>query len=844
MTLNSKVELASQWQLSLSPRPDAWEIEPVQDGHNAWRNDSTKFTKKPLPASFPATVPGCVHTDLTSAGFIDDISINGKEQDQFWLWKTDSKYVTTIPQDTSAGNKHLIFNGLDTVATVTINGAVRLTTKNMHRSYRLDISHEIKAGDVLLEVSFKAPLTDAEEHVAALGLYPRPYDMPYNYQRKMACSYGWDWGPITITSGIWKKIEIHSWHTAYCDNVAITPTVEGGTPQFSIDIPLCGDTEQLTARYSVKPTAGGAAIQSGELVIAGSQINALISVPNAEIWHPRGRGSQPLYNVDIELISASGEVLESHTKRIGFRKVELDSSAINGEKNLFAIKVNGERLWIRGANWIPDDPFPTRVTRERYQQRIRDMLEVNINGIRVWGGGIYESEDFYNFCDEEGIVVWQDFLFACAAYPETPEMFEEVAAEVDENVRRLSAHPSLVIWCGGNECIEGFQYWGWQPDLAGRPWGDTFYRQTIPQALRAIDTSRPYIPGSPFSTASDDVRSFNSGTNHIWDVWNETGYERYEQYQPAFAAEFGFNGPGSWLMLTRAIGKDDLDSTTPEVAYYQRAFDGMTKIAAGLSREFAVPPTSGHAWYFAAALDQARAVEIGLKHFRSLYETCSGSILWQFNDMWPAISWAVLDHTGFRKLAWHAMKAAYRPRTLIVGRVDQGAQITLLNDHPEKWSPRVELFLINKTGLVVSKHLLEVELDSYSVYRTPGVEIFPEIADGNFEGFILATTPEVRVSRRTTLNPAVAAPRHEVKHFTEIKGGKLHVYVTASTYIHELSILPEIIALGTQVESQNVSLLPGEEHIFVISGKESDLNEISKNIDQILWSHNRIVNQA
>jgi hypothetical protein len=190
------------------------------------------------------------------------------------------------------------------------------------------------------------------------------------------------------------------------------------------------------------------------------------------------------------------------------------------------------------------------------------------------------------------------------------------------------------------------------------------------------------------------------------------------------------------------------------------------------------------------------------------------------------------------------MKAAYRPRTLIVGRVDQGAQITLLNDHPEKWSPRVELFLINKTGLVISKHLLEVELDSYSVYRAPGVEIFPEIADGNFEGFILATTPEVRVSRRTTLNPAVAAPRHEVKHFAEIKGGKLHVYVTASTYIHELSILPEIIALGTQVESQNVSLLPGEEHIFVISGKESDLNEISKNIDHILWSHNRIVNQA
>jgi|UniRef100_UPI00404AA72C beta-mannosidase len=844
MTINTFKELKSSWSLKLSPRPDAWDIEPVTDGHNAWRNDPTKIIRKDIPGSFPATVPGCIHTDLISAGFIDDISINGKEQDQFWIWKTDSTYSTLIPRDSSDGHKELIFNGLDTIATIRINGEVRLTTKNMHRSYRLDISNEISAGDVQLEVSFKAPLTDAEEHVEELGLYPRPYDMPYNYQRKMACSYGWDWGPITVSSGIWKKVEIHNWSVAYCGHVAVVPTVENSIPQFSLDVPVKGEVRELSARVRVISVEGRNTLIDTLVSIQGSQFVEHIQVPDAQVWHPRGRGAQHLYNIVFDLLDTNDQVLESHTKRVGFRKVELDSSPSVDGKNMFAIKVNGERLWIRGANWIPDDPFPTRVTKERYQQRIKDMLEVNINGIRVWGGGIYESEDFYNFCDEEGIVVWQDFLFACAAYPETPEMFEEVALEVDENVRRLSSHPSLVIWCGGNECLEGFQYWGWQPDLAGRPWGETFYRQTIPNTLKSIDTSRPYIPGSPFSTHSDDVRSFDSGTNHIWDVWNETGYERYEQYQPAFAAEFGFNGPGSWSMLTRAIGSDTLDSTTPEVAYYQRAFDGMTKIAAGLSREFANPPTQGHAWYFAAALDQARAVEIGLKHFRSLYETCSGSILWQFNDMWPAISWAVLDHTGFRKLAWHAMKAAYRPRTLIVGRVDQGAQITLLNDHPEAWKPRVELFLINQVGVVINKHLLEVQLDRYSVFRTPATEIFPEIANGQFEGFILATHPEVRVSRRTTLNPAAAAPAHDLEHFTEIVDGKLRVDVTAKTYIHELSILPEILHLGTQIDSQNVSLLPGENHIFTVTGPTDALLDIAKNVDTVLWSHNRIVNQS
>ena len=844
MSKNIKKDLQGSWTLKLSPRPDAWDIAPVEDGHNAWRNDPTKIIRREIPQSFPATVPGCIHTDLIAAGFIDDISINGKEQDQFWIWKSDSKYTTTIPQDSTPGDKHLIFNGLDTVATISINGAVRMQTKNMHRSYRLDITQDIKAGDIALEVAFKAPLTDAEDHVRELGLYPRPYDMPYNYQRKMACSYGWDWGPITISSGIWKKIEIHTFFGAYCDNVGITPTVENGKPTFSLDIPILGETSKLSGAIRVLDASNGTLIHQSTIAIKGSSFNEHIELPEAEIWHPRGRGTQPLYFIEFDLIDGDDAVLETHRRRVGFRKVELDTSAIDGDRNLFAIKVNGERLWIRGANWIPDDPFPTRVSKERYQQRIRDMLEVNINGIRVWGGGIYESEYFYDFCDEEGIVVWQDFLFACAAYPETPEMFEEVEAEVKENVRRLSSHPSLVMWCGGNECIEGFQYWGWQPDLAGRPWGDTFYRITIPDALRTIDTTRPFIPGSPISTHSDDVRSFVSGTNHIWDVWNELGYERYEQYQPAFAAEFGFNGPGSWAMLTRAIGKDDLDSTTPEVAYYQRAFDGMTKIAAGLSREFANPPTSGHAWYFAAALDQARAVEIGLKHFRSLYETCSGSILWQFNDMWPAISWAVLDHTGFRKLAWHAMKAAYRPRTLIIGRVDQGANITLLNDHHEPWSPQVEVFLISKSGLVLQKHLLEVTINRYGVYRTPAVELFPEIADGQFEGFILATSPEVRVSRRTTLNPAAAAPAHELKHFARIEGGKLLVDVTARTYIHELSILPELMFLGTQVDTQSVSLLPGESHTFTVTGNEKDLMEISTHIEQILWSHNRVVNPS
>lgn len=848
MSINSTEEIRTHWKARLSLRPDAWKVAPVKDGHNAWRNDPKAIEPFEPPSEIDAVVPGSIHLDLIRAGVIKDISVDGKEQEQFWLWKTDTEYLTYLPRDSRPGNKTLIFHGLDTIATIYVNGKVKLKTKNMHRSYRLDLTDELSAGDTEIKVAFKAPLSDAEDEIAKVGdFYARPYEMPYNYQRKMACSYGWDWGPITISSGIWKKVELQRWDDSYIKDISITTDVQDAVASVSYQVRIGGAFTGKEIRVAITDLSGKVVFDERHQLL-DNHLRVVRDVKGVSLWQPRGRGEQTLYKVRFELFDQEGTLVEEKERRIGFRSVELDTSLVDPSvagkdgKHMFAIKVNGERLWIRGANWIPDDPFPTRVTRDRYQQRIRDMLEVNINGIRVWGGGLYESDDFYDLCDEEGIVVWQDFLFACAAYPETEEMFEEVEAEVDENVRRLSSHPSLVIWCGGNECIEGYQYWGWKDQLQGTPWGETFYRRTIPGVLSDIDSSRPYIPGSPFATHSEDVKSFDSGTNHIWDVWNELGYERYEQYSPSFAAEFGFNGPGSWAMLTRAIGSKSLDSRTPEVAYHQRAFDGMTKVANGLKREFANPPVEGPAWYFAAALDQARAVEIGLKHFRSLYETCSGSILWQFNDMWPAISWAVLDYTGFRKLAWHAMKSAYRPRTICVGRVDQGAQLTILNDVATPWECDVEVRLISSAGEIVGSHDVRVKIPAYGVSRTPLIEVFPQIKSGDFEGFIVATSDECRAGRRSTLKPAAAAPRQECDVKTRFEGDRLLVTVVARTYLHELSLLSELVGIGTQVDSQLVYLFPGESHTFTVSGEREVLGAVAERASDLLWSHNRVVN--
>lgn len=834
-------EINQNWTFSLSPRADAFTSIGTTDKYNTWRNHTVVLNTLDLPESILASVPGCIHTDLITAGIIADISVDGRESDQMWIWKSDSIYRTHINQNSASNRASLKFHGLDTLASIFINGRLVLSTKNMHRSYEIEITDYLSVGDIDLEIHFKAPLTDAEEQLEKLGLYPRPLDMPYNYQRKMACSYGWDWGPVTISSGIWKKVELIKWDTAYLSSVSILPSVEEQVPTLTVRPKIVGIREGHKVQIQVL---------DGENLIAQEIISAEVdfytfAVPTAQLWQPRGRGDQKLYSVEVQLFH-DGKVLQKEVKRVGFRTVELDTSAINSPdlpgKHMFAIKVNGLRLWIKGVNWIPDDPFPARVTGERYEVRIKDMLDANINAIRVWGGGIYESEDFYNLCDQEGIVVWQDFLFACAAYPETPEMFEEVELEAAEAIRRLENHPSLVMWCGGNECLEGFQYWGWKETLAGKPWGETFYLETLDKVVKELDGTRPYIPGSPFSTHSDDVNSFNSGTNHIWDVWNELGYERYEQYTPSFAAEFGFNGPGSWSMLTRSIGKESLDSNDEDVETHLKALNGISKIASSLAREFATPPTQGVPWYFSSALVQARAVEVGLKHFRSQNKTCSGTFLWQLNDMWPAISWSVVDYTGFRKLAWHAMKSSYQPRTIAIGRVDQGAQLTMINETSTEWISTVQISLLDASGDVVSQSNLEFTVDAFDAKGFKLVDVFPQISGLEFEGFLLVKTDGFMAARRSTLSPAKLAPQQKLTYKTKIESGSLYVEVVAVNYIHELCLLSEVIDTGTQVDSQLISLLPGDSHTFAVTGSLDTLTRIEAEIESLLWSHNRLVN--
>ncbi len=458
------------------------------------------------------------------------------------------------------------------------------------------------------------------------------------------------------------------------------PTATGG-PHVSVAADVDGSAASVAVEVS---TRAGTVLASTDAPIVHGTGGCEVDVPGAELWWPLGEGEQPLYDVTVTLRDADGAALDSQSRRVGFRTVEVVQTPDDIGRS-FEVHVNGRRLWVRGVNWIPDDIFPERVTAQRYRTRLGQAADAGVNLVRVWGGGRYEADAFYDACDELGLLVMQDFLFACAAYPEDDTTVAEVTAEATEAILRLRHRASLAIWCGCNENLWGYVDWHWQEVLADRPWGARYYYELLPALVRELD-GRAYIPGSPFSPDGEHPNDPNTGTMHIWDVWNQLDYAHYEQRAPRFAAEFGYQGPATWPTLVRAIGATTLDPGDPALVEHQKAAGGQQKLQRGLDLHFPVPPRSGVAWYAATSLVQARAVSTGISHFRSLGDHCSGAIYWQLNDCWPAISWSVVDVAGRRKLAWYALRSAFRPRMTTVTMAADGPRLVAVNDTDDAWA--------------------------------------------------------------------------------------------------------------------------------------------------------------
>jgi beta-mannosidase len=799
---------------------DSWTLEPVRLAEGA-----------PEIGVVAATVPGCVHTDLLAARAIPDPYLDENESLVQWVAESDWRYrtaVTADPSVTEHDRAELCFDGLDTLATIAIDGDIVASTANMHRAYRLDVTDALAPGDHELTVTFRSATRRSRALQAAEGDWPSSaFGRPFNYLRKMACSWGWDWGPWLTTAGLWRPVALHAWSTARFDS--IRPEVYlGGDGTGRVTLRVCVEragppaTGAELAIEAELRDASGDRVASVRSAVTGDHNTVEIDAGPVTPWWPHSLGDPTLYELELRLVTgdagtgeSTGE-LDRWQRRIGFRTIELDTT---GDElgTRFTFIVNGVPIFVRGANWIPDDVFPSRLSPLRYRHRLAQAIEANIDLLRVWGGGIYEDGSFYDSCDELGLLVWQDFAFACAAYPEHL-LAGEVEAEARDNIIRLCPHPSLALWNGNNENIWGYFDWGWQERLDGRSWGAGFYLDLLPRLVEQLDPTRPYWPGSPYSGSMAVAPNADGhGCSHIWDVWNQLDFERYRDHIPRFVAELGWQAPPAWPTLSRAV--NDLRVNSPAMRAHQKATDGEAKLARGLAAHVGVPDDFD-TWWYATQLLQARAVRTAIEHFRSLRGHCMGTIWWQLNDCWPVTSWAVIDGDGHPKPAWYALRNAYRSQLLTIQPRGSGLAMVAVNDGADPWPLAATARRLAMDGTA----LATTEIDGLVVPpRDKRMMLLPsrlsEPDDPGSEVLVIDDAAHSAWwwfgSDRESLRPH---PRLTVESSTD--DGLVRLDVTSDVVVRDLVIYADRLHPAASINRQVVSLIPGRAESFHIRGIE------------------------
>ncbi|GAA2710849.1 glycoside hydrolase family 2 protein [Actinoplanes palleronii] len=785
------------------------------DLHAGW---TVRAAGGPVPEDIaaelvPATVPGTVHTDLLDAELIPDPYLGENEAALVWFHRAAWLYQTAVTAEPAAADERvdLVFDGLDTVATVTLGGEELGRTANMHRGYRFDVRERLTGAAIPLSVRFDSALEYAEELQKVIGERPRPYPHPFNAVRKMACSFGWDWGPDLQTAGIWKPVRLERWRVARLAAVRPLATLDAD-----------GRTGRLIVHVDVERSGLGSAGElSVEVVVAGRTAHltiatgdtsgtAEISVPEAPVWWPIGYGEQPLADVSVVLLD-DGVELDAYTARVGFRTITLDETP-DEIGSAFTLIVNGQPIFVRGLNWIPEDHLLTRLDRDAYAASIERATDANTNLLRIWGGGIYESDDFYDVCDERGVLVWQDFPLACAAYSEEEPIRSEILAEARENVTRLTPHPSLALWNGGNENIWGHEDWDWKPALNGASWGAKYYYEDFPALLAELDPTRPYHPGSPSSPGHDpEVVHPNDdryGTRHEWEAWNREDYTYHANFLPRFCSEFGWQAPPTWSTLRESIAQEDFDQESPAFLLHQKAAGGNDKLNVGVARHLPVP-VDFEDWHWATQLNQARATAYAIGHLRGHAPRTMGSILWQLNDCWPVTSWAVVDGAGRRKPAWYALRRSYAPRLLSF----RDGALVAVNDTSSPWRGTARVRRVGFDGLLLDSDVVAVEVPAYSVGVIALTDHLVTAGDPARE-VLVADIDGLRATHLFAEDFDLAYDPGAVSASIEPAEGGYSITVTATSFARDVTLLTDKVDPDSLVDDMLVDLLAGESHTF------------------------------
>lgn len=686
-------------------------------------NSGWKFREINKTQWLPATVPGCVHTDLLANKQIEDPFYRDNEKRLQWIGKTDWEYQMTFnvsAETLGRQNIEIVFQGLDTYANVFLNDKLILDADNMFRTWRADVRNTIKQGHNILRIKFRSPINEILPRMAKLD-----YELPAvndqgektsPYTRKAPYQYGWDWGPRFVTSGVWRPVNLVAWDSARIEDLQIKQNKLTRANADLTDVVEVVASNAIDATIQVENT-NDKKIVATKQVRLNEGINKValdFAIANPKLWYPIGLGEQTLYTFKAKL-TIDKKVVDEQSKRTGLRTLELRQRPDEYGKS-FEFIVNGIPVFGRGANWIPADIFPTRVTKEKYKTLLASLKDANMNMLRVWGGGIYEDNYYYDLADEMGILVWQDFMFACSMYPGDAAFLDNVRHEAIDNVKRLRNHPSIVIWVGNNEIETAWQHWGgWKdknPDFVWEDYKKIFLR-LLPGVLDEYDQSRPYWQSSPSSNFQADSEFQGIGDTHYWQVWHaEKPYKEYEKQFPRFMSEFGFQSfPEYETVKTYTTKEDRASIETPIMLAHQRHPRGNQLVKEYMLREFNQPKDFESFLYVSQVL-QAEGIKIGAEHFRRIMPRNMGSLYWQANDCWQVASWSGMDYFGRWKALMYYTKRFYSPLLVSPHVDDDGTMnVYVVSDSPDAKQAQLSMTLMDLDGNILMSKTMNLTIE-------------------------------------------------------------------------------------------------------------------------------------
>ncbi|MHC1707079.1 MAG: glycoside hydrolase family 2 protein [Bacteroidales bacterium] len=656
---------------------------------------------------FPAVVPGCVHLDQMANNIIPDP--NYRENHKELLWEEDQDWVyrnsfNLNESQFTSDDIQLVFEGLDTYTGITLNGSPLANTDNMFRTWMFPVKNLLKPGKNILEITFLSAVKKGKEQAVAL-----PYTLPGEekvFTRKAQYHYGWDWGPRLVTCGIWRPVWLSFISGPSIQNIHIQQkNISFQKAELSINCEISAIRElnctvSVTAANNRKDTA--VTLQPGI-----NLISLPFSIENPPLWFPNNmnKGQNPkLTTFDIRLLDHNKLITHSSVKT-GLRKIELitDKDSV-GES--FYFRINGKPVFIKGANYIPPDNFLSRPDSAYYRQMLKDAQLSNMNMLRVWGGGVYESDYFYDLCDELGIMVWQDFMFACAMYPGDKQFLDNVAAEAKDNLTRLRNHPCVVLWCGNNEIDEGWHNWGWQKQYkysasdSAKIWDDflQLFTKILPEQVDLYDPGKPYWPSSP-SIGWGHKEALLSGDSHYWGVWwGMEPFETYEKKVPRFMSEYGFQGFPDINTINAFTDKQDRYLFSPVLKAHQKHPTGYETIKTYMERDYPVPSGLEDFTYISQVM-QSDGITKAIEAHRRAKPNCMGTLYWQYNDCWPVVSWSSRDWFGRWKALQFSVRRAFEPVIVSAYRDSTGRiGAWVINDSEQSIIGSLEINIIDLNG--------------------------------------------------------------------------------------------------------------------------------------------------